>query len=154
MRPMSRARNAVLRHRELLIGAALVVGCKHPPPPREPVDRGDHSEGYQVSDPVVEPCRVDPGVPVVTIERVRLDGGDGLRVVPVSPDVQISIAGGSFAKVVEIQAPPGAGIALDVVVHHEGGGHAACAALHHVLRIEPGELPALGAKPKPFTLPE
>lgn len=240
---MSRSRTAVLRRREILLGAALIAGCKHPvSPEREPAERNEAA--YQVSDPVVPPCRfregdtitverhgtsyrfvapspqsfitvhapgaserapevtltladtshVDvmletrdaercepmthrveipwstitdgasvsvpivmtdlrchvPG-PVVTVERVFVNGLQTFRIRPASARVQVAVAGGSFTDVVEVRSQP-AGLSLTLVVQSARDGAAACNPTQETLRIEDADLPALGAGPKAFEL--
>lgn len=87
MSSMTRSRRAVLRRREILLGAALVAGCKHAATPeRPPPDYVSHPEAYQVSDPAVPPCRFREG-DAITVER----HGTVYRFVTSSPESAITV---------------------------------------------------------------
>lgn len=87
MSSMTRSRRAVLRRREILLGAALVAGCKHAATPeRPPPDYVSHPEAYQVSDPAVPPCRFREG-DAITVER----HGAVYRFVAQSPERTITV---------------------------------------------------------------
>lgn len=92
---MNRARNAVLRRRELLLGAALVAGCKHETPPRIPPSDYLVNEGaYQVSDPVAPPCVVREGTAIV-VER----HGAVLRLTTTDPETTLHLRGDGIVEV-------------------------------------------------------
>ena len=87
MTSMTRSRRAVLRRREILLGAVLASGCKHAATPEgRPPDYYANPEAYQVSDPVVPPCRFREG-DAITVER----HGTRYRFVAPSPHGVIQI---------------------------------------------------------------
>ncbi len=70
MSAMSRARRSVLGRGELLAGAALLAGCKASGQAHEPTPPPRHGEAYQVSDPVLPPCRIYE-TDALTVERTE-----------------------------------------------------------------------------------